>query len=69
MMGKKLIELTDELWAAIDAARGGSPRNGWLERELWRLGSIRDGAKQSGVKKPQRPIDGRGRRAASTDGG
>lgn len=68
-MRKKLIELSDELWGAIDAARGDSPRNGWLERELWRLGSIRDGAKQAGVTKPQRPIDGRGRRAASTEGG
>lgn len=69
-MRKKLIELSDELWTAIDAARGESPRNGWLERELWRLGSVRDGAKDAGVSKPRRPIDGRGRRAkSSTDGG
>ena len=60
-MQKKLIQLSDELWTAIDAARGDVPRNGWLERELWRLGAIRDGAKQAGVSKPQRPLDGRGR--------
>lgn len=66
-MKKKLIELSEELWAAIDAARGASPRNGWLERELWRLGSIRDGARQAGVSKPKRPLDGRGRAAGSRD--
>jgi hypothetical protein len=59
-MQKKLIELSNELWAAIDAARGDSPRNGWLERELWRLKSVRDGARESGVTKPERAIDGRG---------
>ena len=59
-MRKVLVELTDELWAAIDAARGGVARNPWLERELWRLKSVRDGAKATGVEKPDRPIEGRG---------
>ena len=59
-MDKKLIELTEELWAAIDAARGSVARNPWLERELWRLTSVREGAKAARVKKPDRPIEGRG---------
>lgn len=59
-MRKVLVELTDELWAAIDASRGPVARNPWLERELWRLKSVRDGAKAAGVVKPDRPIEGRG---------
>ena len=59
-MRKVLVEFTDELWAAIDAARGGAARNPWLERELWRLKSVRDGANKAGVEKPDRPIEGRG---------
>ena len=59
-MRKVLVELTDELWSAIDAARGSAARNPWLERELWRLKSVRDGAKSAGVEKPNRPIEGRG---------
>jgi hypothetical protein len=59
-MRKVLVELTDELWAAIDAARGSVARNPWLERELWRLKSVRDGAIAAGVEKPDRPLEGRG---------
>lgn len=57
---KKLIELSDELWAAIDAARGDSPRNGWLEQELRKLHSVKQGAAAAGVDFPERPVDGRG---------
>ena len=59
-MRKVLVALTDELLAAIDAARGTAARNPWLERELWKLKSVRDGAKAAGVEKPDRPIEGRG---------
>ena len=60
-MQKKLIALTDELWAAIDAARGSIPRNSWLESKLKRLKAIRGAAKLKDVTFPSRPVDGRGR--------
>jgi hypothetical protein len=57
---KVLVELTDELWAAIDAARGDVARNPWIEQQLWRLKSVRDAARAVGVEKPDRPLEGRG---------
>ena len=60
-MKKKLIALTDELWAAIDAARGDTPRNSWLESKLRRTKAVRDAAKSNGITFPSRPVDGRGR--------
>lgn len=60
-MHKVLVELTHELWSAIEAARGNAPRNPWLERQMWRLKSVRDAARGLGVEKPARPSDGRGR--------
>ncbi|KKL07614.1 hypothetical protein LCGC14_2584260 [marine sediment metagenome] len=59
-MRKRLLQLTDELWAAVDAARGDQPRNPWLEFQLWKSGAIRKAAKILGVKNPKRPADGRG---------
>lgn len=59
-MRKVLVELSDELLAAIDAARDGVPRNPWLERQLWRLKVVRDGAATAGVENPHRPLEGRG---------
>lgn len=60
-MKKKLIALTDELWAAIDAARGDIPRNSWLESKLRRTKAVRDAAKSNGITFSARPVDGRGR--------
>lgn len=60
-MKKILFEVSEELKAAIDSAKGSAPRNPWLESELWRLKSIRDGAATAGVEKPDRPIEGRGK--------
>ena len=59
-MKKKLIVLSDELWQAIDDARGHAPRNPWIESQLWRLKAIKAGAESTGVQKPERPSDGRG---------
>ena len=59
-MKKVLVVLTDELWVAIDGARGETPRNPWLERELWRLKAIRTAAAELGVENPRRPLEGRG---------
>lgn len=59
-MRKFLLEITEELHASIDVARGAAPRNPWLERELWKLKAIRDGAKIAGVENPRRPMEGRG---------
>ena len=55
-----LFQISDELFSAIDAARDGASRNGWLEREIWRLKSIKDGAEKAGVENPKRQTEGRG---------
>jgi hypothetical protein len=55
-----LCQVSDELLAAIEAARGDSPRNPWLESVLWKSKPIRDGARTAGVEKPARAADGRG---------
>lgn len=57
-MKKILLELSEELADAIDAARDGS-RNPAIESWLWRIGDIRDAAKRIGVDRPIRR--GRGR--------
>jgi hypothetical protein len=49
------------LFAAIEAARGESPRNPFLEAVLWKVKTIRDGADAAGVAKPARPAEGRGK--------
>ena len=59
-MKKRLLQLTDELWVAVDAARGDQPRNPWLEAQLWKIGAIRKAANALGIKNPHRPADGRG---------
>lgn len=41
-MEAKLIQLTDSLWAAIDAARGPEGRAAFIEGVLWRSRAIRD---------------------------
>jgi hypothetical protein len=60
-MKKRLVQLTDELCAAIDAARGTDPCNPWLEKQLWKIGAIRKSAKVLGITKPRRSMDGRGK--------
>lgn len=59
-MKKFLLEVSEELLAAIDVARGPVPRNPWIEAQLWRLKAIRDAAEARGVVKPDRPMEGRG---------
>ncbi len=59
-MKKFLCEISEELLAAIDAARGPVPRNPWIEAQIWKLKAIRDAAKARGVAKPDRPMEGRG---------
>jgi len=54
------FQITTQLWQAIDAARGDQPRCGWLEAQLWRMKSIKDGAEASGVENPKRPVERRG---------
>lgn len=61
-MKKFLCEVSEELLAAIDAARGPVPRNPWIEAVLWKVKAIRDAAEARGVAKPDRPMDGRGGR-------
>jgi hypothetical protein len=58
---KVLLEVSQELLDAIDAARGPVPRNPWIESELWKSKAIREAAKARGVAKPARPLEGRGR--------
>ena len=57
---KLLIEFSDEMAAAIDAARGKSPRGPFLEGLLRRLKAIRVAADSIGVELPDRPADRRG---------
>jgi hypothetical protein len=59
-MKKFLCEVSEELLAAVDAARGPVPRNPWIEAQLWKLRVIRDAARAEGIAKPNRPDDGRG---------
>ena len=59
-MKKFLLEVSEELLAAIDAARGPVPRNPWIEAQLWKLKAVRDAAEARGVAKPDRPMEGRG---------
>jgi len=55
------VQISEELFAAIEAARGESPRNPFLEAVLWKVKTIRDGADAAGVAKPARPAEGRGK--------
>lgn len=59
-MKKFLCEVSNELLAAIDAARGPVARNPWIESVLWKIKAIREAAVARGVAKPDRPMDGRG---------
>ena len=58
---RKILHLSDELIAAIESARGDVPASSYVEQQLWRLKTIRDGAEVAGVENPKRPSDGRGK--------
>jgi len=60
MTVKVLFEMSDELAKAVDAAKGDSARNPFLEAMLWKTAAIKNGAKSAGVVNPARPQDGRG---------
>ena len=56
-----LIDLSDELLAAIDHARDGEPRGPWIENHLRRLAAVRTAAKALDLAIPPRPADARGK--------
>ena len=58
-LSPKLIEFTEELWAAIDLARGDTPRQAWLEERLWKIRDVRDAAEKKGIQRPERPVRGK----------
>ena len=62
-MKRIMLEITPELFEALEHARDGAPRNAYIERQLWRTKGVRDGAERAGVEDPKRPEDGRGLRA------
>lgn len=57
-MESKLIQLTDELWEAIEYARGDNPRGPWIEKQLRRLAIVKQAAAELGVDFPDRPRPG-----------
>jgi len=59
-MKNMLLQISDELDAAIETARGTTPRNPWIEQQLWRIPEILEGAETAGVENPHRPLDSRG---------
>lgn len=58
---RTVLHLSCELVDAIDAARGDAPRSGWIESQLWKLKSVKDGADEAGVENPKRSVDKRGK--------
>lgn len=54
-MEGKLIQFTDELWAAIDRARGHQSRAAWLEHRLRKLAAVRSAAEELGLEFQERP--------------
>jgi len=57
------LQITNELFTAVETARGEQPRNPWIESTLWRTKQVRDAADVAGVAKPARPAEGRGKYA------
>ena len=55
-----LITISDELLRALDAAKGDSPRAGFIESQLWRSPAVKKAAAAAGIENPQRAADGRG---------
>lgn len=58
-MKRILLEISPELSAAIDAARGARPRNPAIEHWLWRATEVKRAAAVLGVRRPERPRVGR----------
>ncbi|MDA1052597.1 MAG: hypothetical protein O3C40_19245 [Planctomycetota bacterium] len=58
-MKRFLLEITDELDAAIAAAVGDKSRNAAIEDWLWRIGDVKQAAKAKSIERTQRL--GRGR--------
>ena len=58
-MKRFLLEITDELDAAIRAALNGKSRNAAIEDWLWRIGDVKKAATEKGIKR--KPRLGRGR--------
>lgn len=58
-MKPTFIKLSNQLRAAIDAARGSNPLAGFVERELSKSRVVRAAAKKHGITLPNRPLDGR----------
>ena len=61
-MKRFVLELTEELLAAIDKAlkeRSGTTRNAAIEEWLWRIGEIKQAAKKGGIQRSKRPTRGR----------
>lgn len=54
-MKQVLLEITEELLAAIDASKGDETRNAYIERCLWKVGTIKSAANELGIEKPVRP--------------
>ena len=61
-MKRVMVEFSDELGAAIDAALANRHRNPTLEEWLWRVREIREAAQRLGVRKPVRRGRGRPRK-------
>lgn len=60
-MKKILLEITDELAAAIDHAKGDAARNAYIESRLRRDKEIKAAAKELEIELPDRPLEGRGK--------
>jgi len=58
-MKQILFELTEELFAVLDAAKGNETRNAFIERCLWSSAPVKRVAKQVGIAKPERRKPGR----------
>jgi hypothetical protein len=58
-MKQILFELTEELFAALDAGKGDETRNAFIERCLWSSAAVKRAAKQLGIEKPARRKPGR----------
>ena len=63
MIKKKLVGLSDELWAVVAEiqSRNNGKQGSTIEALLWRLGEVRTTAAELGVENPKRPADGRGK--------
>lgn len=59
-MAKFLINLSQQMFQAVEAGRDGRPRGPWIEQQLAKVATIKKAAKAVGVELPERPADSRG---------